>query len=117
MTKSQEIDLLKKFVEKLPSSYLRDVLRPFLPDFERGVYSDIVPSVRDSWDARVEAEKEVKAIKAEIAELEKARDAFRRDFASEVALYRDGLKKLQEASTIVSNACRWASDAINSARA
>jgi hypothetical protein len=112
MTKSQEIEHLRSFVSALPSSYLRDSLAPFVPEFERGVYSDFVPSVRDSWDARIEAQKEVKVLQAEIAELTKARDEFRREFAREVARYQSGLKALSEASSTVANAVRWAGDAI-----
>lgn len=117
MTKSQEIEHLRSFVSALPSSYLRDSLAPFVPEFERGVYSDFVPSVRDSWDARIEAQKEVKVLQAEIAELTKARDEFRREFAREVARYQSGLKALSEASSTVANAVRWASDAVESAKA
>ena len=112
MTKTQEIEHLRSFVSALPSSYLRDTLTPFVSDFEHGVYSDFVPSVRDSRDARIEAQKEVKVLQAEIAELTKARDEFRREFAREISRYQSGLKALQEASNTVANAVRWAGDAI-----
>lgn len=68
-TKADEVEFLKDLVARLPSSYLRDVLSPFLIDFEQGVYSDWVPAIRDSWDARVAADKEVKAVNAELAAL------------------------------------------------
>jgi hypothetical protein len=115
-SKKSEIDHLRQFVDDLPSSYLRDTLAPFVPDFERGVYSDFIPSVRDSWDARIEADKEVKALRKEIETLRKARNDFHREFASEVARYQSGLKALREASNVVANACRWADDAIESAK-
>jgi hypothetical protein len=112
MTKTQEIEHLRSFVSALPSSYLRDTLTPFVSDFEHGVYSDFVPSVRDSWDARIEAQKEVKVLQAEIAELTKARDEFRREFAREISRYKTGIAALKEASNTVANAVRWAGDAI-----
>ena len=112
MTKAEEIARLSGFVASLPSSYLSDVLSPFVEQFAAGVYSDCVPSVRDSWDARIEADKEVKAVKAEIESLKKERAALRREFASEVALFERALKPLAEARTVVANAHRFAVDAI-----
>lgn len=84
-TKAAEVEFLKDLVERLPSSYLRDVLSPFVADFEQGVYSDYVPAVRDSWDARVEAQKEVKAVNAELEALRKQRRDLEQTIAREVA--------------------------------
>lgn len=84
-TKAAEVEFLKDLVERLPSSYLRDVLSPFLVDFEQGVYSDYVPSVRESWDARVEAEKETKAAKADLESLRKQKRDLEQSIAREVA--------------------------------
>jgi len=58
MTKQEEIDLLKTFVGNLPEGYLKDALAPFVPDFECGIRSDIVPSVWDSYHARVKADED-----------------------------------------------------------
>lgn len=88
-TKADEVEFLKDFVNGLPSSYLRDTLSPFVDDFERGVYNDFVPSVRDSWDARIEAEKQVKAVNAELEALRRQRDDLRRTVAREVASLRE----------------------------
>lgn len=84
-TKAAEVEFLKDLVARLPSSYLRDVLSPFVPDFEQGVYSDYVPAVRDSWDARVEAEKDVKAVNAELASLRKQKRDLEQSVSREVA--------------------------------
>lgn len=84
-TKAAEVEFLKDLVERLPSSYLRDVLSPFVDDFEQGVYSDFVPAVRDSWDARVEAEKDVKAAKAVLDDLRKQKRDLEQSVAREVA--------------------------------
>ena len=112
MTKAEEIARLKGFVDSLPTSYLRDTLRSVVEEFSAGIYSDFVPSVRDSWDARIAADKEVKAVRAEIASLRKEQTALRREFASEVSLFERALKPLAEASTVVANAHRFAVDAI-----
>ena len=58
MTKQEEIDLLKTFVGNLPEGYLKDALTPFVFDFEAGVRCDIVPSVWDSYNARVKADED-----------------------------------------------------------
>lgn len=72
MTKDQEIQHLKYFVAGLPrDSYARDALEPFLLEFERGVYSDYVPTVLDSWRHRQEAEKEALEARARLAEVQK----------------------------------------------
>lgn len=84
-TKAAEVEFLKDLIERLPSSYLRDVLSPFVTEFEHGVYSDFVPSVRDSWDARIEAEKEVKAVNAELESLRKQKKDLQREIAREYA--------------------------------
>lgn len=84
-TKAAEVEFLKDLIERLPSSYLRDVLSPFVADFEHGVYSDYVPAVRDSWDARVEAEKDVKAAKVVLEDLRKQKRDLEQAIAREVA--------------------------------
>jgi len=112
MTKSEEIARIKGFVGSLPSSYLRDVLGPFVAEFESGIYCDFVPSLRDSWDARIAADKEVKAVKAEIASLKAEREKFRREFAAEVSAFERAIKPLAEARTVVANAHRFALDAV-----
>ena len=71
MTKAEEIATLKAFVAGLPrDSYLRDVLEPFLPQFEAGVICDYAPSVRESWDNRLEAEREAKEARAALKSIE-----------------------------------------------
>ena len=116
ISKSEEIKSLQEFVAGLPRfSYLRDVLQPFVVEFESGVYSDFVPSVRDSWDNRIEADKEAKVVRQQVAELERQRDALRRELAVEVSRYREGLKKLRDASNTVAAAVRLAGDALDSA--
>lgn len=71
MTKQQEIETLKAFVAGLPrDSYVRDALEPFLVEFERGVYSDYVPSVSESWRHRREAESETAEARKQLAAVE-----------------------------------------------
>ena len=71
MTKAEEIKSLKEFVAGLPrDSYVRDALEPFLVEFERGVYSDYVASVSESWRHRLEAEKEAKEARAAVKAIE-----------------------------------------------
>ena len=81
MTKQKEIETLKAFVEGLPrDSYVRDALEPFLMEFERGVYSDYVPSVSESWRFRREAEAEAAAARAELSALRHEIDQTKREF-------------------------------------
>jgi len=112
-SKASEVDHLRQFVEGLPSSYLRDTLSPFVVDFERGVYSDFVPSVRDSWDARIEADKEVKELRKQVAELQEERRKLVNEIAKETARFESGVKALREAANVVANASRWAADTIS----
>jgi seryl-tRNA synthetase len=112
-SKKSEIEHLREFVDSLPDSYLRDTLRPFVPDFERGVYSDFIPSVRDSWDARIEADKEVKALRKEIAELQEERRKLVNEIARDVKRFEDGVASLREAANVVANASRWASETLS----
>jgi hypothetical protein len=78
LTKADEIALIREFVVSLPEvSYLRSALEPFAEEFERDIYSDLIPQVRDSWNARIEADRETKAAREELrsvqAEIRKAR--------------------------------------------
>ena len=100
-TKAAEVEFLKDLVERLPSSYLRDVLEPFLVEFEQGVYSDWVPPVRDSWQARIDAAKEVKAIDAEILRLGAEKKAIEQAIA----------RNLERLKTVVETARSVASSA------
>ena len=71
MTKAEEIATLKAFVADLPrDSYVRDALEPFLVEFERGVYSDYVPTVIESWRHRLEAEREANEARAALKSIE-----------------------------------------------
>jgi hypothetical protein len=94
LTKSDEIETLHGFVQSLPRfSYLRSALEPFLVDFERGVYSDYVPSVRESWDARIAADKEASEARAKAQEARNDAEKARR----EGCLVHAQLQKLVEA--------------------
>jgi hypothetical protein len=100
MTKHEEIETLRKFVAGLPrDSYVRDALEPFLLEFERGVYSDYVPSVFQSWEHRLEAEMETKearaALKAVEDEIKKAK-ARLRNYSISVGTLLDRSKQLQQ---------------------
>lgn len=93
-TKAAEVEFLKGLVARLPRfCYLRGVLEPFLGEFERGVYADYVPPVRESWDARVAADLEVKAVNAELASLRQQKRDLEQAVAREVA-------RLEEVATL-----------------
>jgi hypothetical protein len=81
MTKREEIDAVKAFVDSLPRfTYARMALEPFLMEFERGVYNDTVPTVLQSWDARRQAQTEAGEARAELAALRHEIDQARRQF-------------------------------------
>lgn len=93
-TKAAEVAFLKDLVERLPRfCYLRGVLEPFLGEFERGVYADYVPPVRESWDARVNADLDAKAARAELEALRKQKRDLEQSLAREVA-------RLEEVATL-----------------
>jgi hypothetical protein len=121
MTKAEEIATLKAFVTGLPrDSYVRDALEPFLVEFERGVYSDYVPTVIESWRHRREAEEETAKARQQMrdveAELDRAKRKFR-NYCSQIgALERvakeqrdrldsaiETLRELGEASVLVTD--------------
>lgn len=100
-TKSSEITHLERFVDSLPPhSYLRSALGPFVHEFAHDVFSDIVPSVSESWERRraadqeaVEAEKKVTALNAQIKALK-----------AEVESQLQRLYKLQHGTVSLKNA-------------
>ena len=99
MTKAEEIQHLKYFVAGLPrDSYLRDVLEPFLPQFEQGVINDYVPSVMQSWEHRLAAEKETAKAREQLATVEaeiKQAKARLRNYCVSVGTLLDRAQNLQ----------------------
>lgn len=97
MTKHDEIATLKRFVAALPeNTYLRSALEPFVLEFEQGIYSDIVPSLRESWNERIEAQREaaeakraVEALRREQSKLEEAVVGQLRRIENAAGLFRD----------------------------
>ena len=100
MTKAEEIQHLKYFVDGLPrDSYIRDALEPFLLEFERWVYSDYVPTVLESWRHRTEAEEEAKEARKQLATVEaeiKQAKARLRNYCVSVGTLLDRAKNLQQ---------------------
>lgn len=118
MTKHEEIETLRKFVAGLPrDSYLRDVLEPFLPQFEKGVICDYAPSVMQSWEHRLEAEMETKearaALKAVEDEIKKAK-ARLRNYSISVGTLLDRSKQLQQSIDECVESLREVHEASNS---
>jgi septal ring factor EnvC (AmiA/AmiB activator) len=84
-TKADEISHLREFVASLPTySYLHSALSPFVEEFASDIYSDLVPTVRQSWDSRIEAEKETKAAAATLAGLQAQIKAAKTEVADQV---------------------------------
>jgi len=82
LTKADEIALLREFVVGLPEvSYLRSALEPFAVEFERDIYSDIVPSVHESWVARLEADAELREAQRKVREVNEEAEKARREAA------------------------------------
>lgn len=108
-TKAAEVEFLKDLVSRLPSSYLRDVLSPFLGDFEHGVYADYVPPIRESWEARMEAQQEVKAVNAKLEALRKQKRDLEQSVAREVA-------RLEEIATLARKVAAAADYSVSQAK-
>lgn len=118
MTKHAEIETLKKFVSSLPrASYLRSALEPFLPEFERGVYSDLVPSIRESWDARIEAQNEAVAARRAIDALRVEHRRLQDEVGCQLRRLERANDSLQEIASSIDIASRSADRAACSARA
>lgn len=100
MTKHEEIETLKAFIAGLPrDSYVRDALEPFLMEFERGVYSDYVPPVSESWRHRREADEETKEARKQLETVEaaiKQAKARLRNYCVSVGTLLDRAKQLQQ---------------------
>lgn len=120
MTKAQEIATLKAFIAGLPrDSYVRDALEPFLTEFERGVYSDYVAPVSESWRHRREAEEETaqaKKVLATVNEEIKRAKARLRDCCVSMGSLLDRAKQLQysiDNTTETLRGLHGAADALN----
>lgn len=109
-TKSSEIEFLKDLVSRLPRfCYLRGILEPFLGEFEQGVYADYVPPVRESWDARIKADLDVKAVNAELESLRKQKRDLEQAVAREVA-------RLEEVATLARKVAASADYTVSAAK-
>lgn len=74
MTKQQEIDALKNFIQSLPhDSYLRPWLTDILPGIERDIAGDILPFISPQ-DLREEAIRQREEHKAQLAALHTERE-------------------------------------------
>jgi hypothetical protein len=112
LSKANEVALLRDFVQSLPGeSYLRSALEPFVIQFEQGIYSDIVPSVRESWDARIEADAEAKEARAAVARIRSEAETARREACLVHARVNKIVDTLRELSGSVDYASREAKSA------
>lgn len=117
MTKHDEIQTIKSFVAALPTaSYLRSALEPFVPDFEQGVYSDIVPSLRESWTARIEAQREATEARRAIDALKIEQKKLQDEVGHQLRRLERANDSLQEISASIDVASRSADRAASAAR-
>jgi len=117
MTKHDEIQTIKSFVAGLPTaSYLRAALEPFVPEFEQGVYSDIIPSLRESWNARIEAQKEAAEARRAIDALRIEQRRLQDEVSSQIRRLERANDSLREISSTIDIANRAADRAASAAR-
>lgn len=94
LTKSEEVQILKDFVASLPeASYLFSALSPYVEEFEFGITSDIVPSVRESLDARLEAHREAVIERQELERQKK----IARETAQQISLWTSAVSSIKDA--------------------
>ena len=70
-SKQQEIDFYRQFVADCPAtSYLGSILADTVGDVESAIRNDFgfIPSIRESWAARVDAQNELKEVNKQIGE-------------------------------------------------
>jgi hypothetical protein len=117
MTKADEIATIKKFVSSLPEvSYLRSALEPFVPEFEAGVYSDIVPCLRESWNARIEAQREASEARRAIEALRVEQKRLQDEVHVQLRRLERANDSLQEISSSIDVASRTAVRVASAAR-
>jgi len=117
MTKHDEIQTIKQFVAALPTaSYLRSALEPFVPEFEQGIYSDIVPSFRESWNDRIEAQREAAEARRAIDALRIEQKRLQEEVGHQIRRLERANDSLREISSTIDIANRAADRAASAAR-
>lgn len=117
MTKHDEIQTIKKFVANLPeNTYLRSALEPFVSEFEHGVYSDIVPSLRESWNARIEAQREAAEARRAIDALKIEHKKLQEEVGHQIRRLERANDSLRDISSTIDIANRAADRAAAAAR-